>query len=148
LALYFVFSYRQSLGVIFLAYGVVCLFLIFPLIRCVRCGYYGKRCNFGWGRFWISKFFPKAEDSRFDAYYGWSIIFWPLKIVPLALGARSLPGLILGNFSLAPQGLFIFYLAVLFIHRRFYRARACIRCHQRAVCPVYAGQIVPVETVQ
>jgi hypothetical protein len=148
LAVYLIITFNQMLGVAFLAYGVVCLFLIFPLIRCVRCSYYGKRCNFGWGRFWVSRFFPKSENSRFDAYYGWSVIFWPLKIIPLVLGLRFLPAIFMGKFFFLSQGMFIIYLAILLIHRRFYRARACTRCHQRAICPVYAGHIVAIDMAQ
>jgi hypothetical protein len=147
LALYFVFSFQTILGIIFLAYGVVCLFLIYPLFRCVRCGYYGKRCNFGWGRFWVSKLFPKDDGGHFGDNHGWSMLFWPLRIIPIVLGLRELPLWILGKFSFTAHGLFIIYLAILFLHRRFYRARACTRCHQMAICPIYTGRINAPEII-
>jgi hypothetical protein len=147
LAVYFALSFRLDFGILFLAYGIVCLFLIFPLIRCVRCSYYGKRCNFGWGRFWISNLFPKIENEQFGAYHGWSIFFWPLRIIPIFLGAILLPNWILGKFEFVPHGLFIIYLVILFSHRRFYRARACVRCRQRDVCPVYSRRAMAPEIV-
>jgi hypothetical protein len=148
LALYFTLGVNLGFGIVFLAYGVVCLFLIFPLVRCVRCSYYGRRCNFGWGKFWVARFFPKSEKSDFGAYYGWSILFWPLRFFPIILGIRLLPNWLLGKFSFWSHGLFLIYLVILFLHRRFYRSRACTRCHQKAICPVYAGRIAPTEIVR
>jgi hypothetical protein len=148
LAVYFALSFGLNFGILFLAYGIVCLFLIFPLIRCVRCSYYGKRCNFGWGRFWVSKFFPKDEAGQFGEYYGWSIFLWPIRLIPIGLGIRNLPFWIFGKFSFTQHGLFVIYLAILFLHRRFYRARACSRCRQMAVCPVYTGRIIAPKIIQ
>jgi hypothetical protein len=148
IAIYFAMNLRTDFGILFLAYAVVCLFLIFPLIRCVRCSYYGRRCNFGWGRFWISRFFPKDEINHFGAYYGWSIAFWPLRVVPILLGIRNLTTWIFGKFDFWSQGLFLIYLAVIILHRRFYRTRACPGCHQKAICPVYNGRVIEAEAVQ
>jgi hypothetical protein len=145
IAVYFAVKFRADFGILFLAYGVVCLFLIFPLIRCVRCSYYGRRCNFGWSRVWISKMFPKDELNHFSAYYGWSIFFWPLRIVPIAMGIGRLPSWILGEFDFSTHGLFLIYLAVIIIHRRFYRTRACPRCRQKDLCPVYNGRLIEPE---
>jgi hypothetical protein len=148
IAIYFATKFRPDFGILFLAYSVVCLLLIFPLIRCVRCSYYGRRCNFGWGRFWISKFFPRDETNNYGAYYGWSVIFWPLRVVPIALGLKDLPAWIFDRFNFHTHGLFLIYLAAIILHRRFYRTRACPKCRQKEICPVYNGRLVEAEMVQ
>jgi hypothetical protein len=136
LATFFVIRFRFELGVAFLAYGVVCVFLLLPVIRCVRCYYYGKRCNFGWGVM-VSKLFPRVEGESHASMYGFTILFWPLRILPVGVGLLGIYGGILGEFKMIPQGLFAIYLLVILVHRWFYRSLACTRCHQREGCPVY-----------
>jgi hypothetical protein len=138
LATYFVISFKLELGVFFIAYGVVCLFLLLPLIRCVRCGYFGKRCSIGWGK-WVAGIFPRDELSPPDAYYGYTMLFWPLRALPILLAVKSILDGIMGKFSLIPHGLFGLYFIVLYLGRRFYRARACPLCLQKTNCPVYNG---------
>ena len=142
LATYMIFNFHQAIGILYLAYGIVSLFLIFPLIRCVRCNYYGKRCNFGWGKWWVAAFFQRDTESNYADYYGWSALFWPLRLLPILIGLRTLPGLISGRFNFESHGIFLIYLTILFLHRRYYRARACTRCLQKAICPVYTGRAV------
>lgn len=141
LASFFVFSYRLELGIFYVAYGVLCLFLLLPLIRCVRCYYYGKRCNFGWGT-WVAQVFPKDDINPHSAFYGYTILFWPLRIGPILLGIREIMNGLMGRFFIVPQGLFAVYLLVLLIHRKFYMRSACMRCHQRTGCPVYNSSTV------
>jgi hypothetical protein len=139
---------RLELGILYLAYGVVCLFLLLPLIRCVRCHYYGKRCNFGWGT-WVAKIFPRDENNTQSAFYGYTILFWPLRLFPILFGfMKFLNGLIaviagqFQDFLLFPHGLYLIYIATLIIHRRFYRAVSCTRCHERLRCPVYNSRAI------
>lgn len=158
LAIYFVMNFKQSLGIFYIAYSILCLFLLLPLIRCVRCYYYGKRCNFGWG-VWAAKFFPRDTVNPQSAYHGYTLLFWPLRLIPIGLGILSIMGLVRIMLSGAPtdpgvplepfdlsrflgQGLFLLYLMILFIHRKFYMARACSRCHQCVSCPVYNTQLM------
>jgi hypothetical protein len=136
LATYFVISFRLEFGVVFIAYGVVCLFLLLPLIRCVRCGYYGKRCSVGWGK-WVAGIFPRDDQRPPDAYYGYTMLFWPLRALPILLACKSILDGISGKFGLMPQGLFGLYFLILYLGRRFYRARACPLCLHRTNCPVY-----------
>jgi hypothetical protein len=145
IATFFVSRIRLELGVMFLAYGVVCAFVLLPAIRCVRCYYYGKRCNFGWGK-WVSNIFSRSDNSPYASVYGFTILFWPLRMVPIALGLMSFSSVISGAFALDPNGLFLIYLFLIFLHRRFYRARACTRCHQRESCPVYDSQAMLLNT--
>jgi len=141
IAFYFVFTFSVNLGLIYVAYGVVYLFLLLPLIRCVRCYYYGKRCNFGWGT-WVAQVFPRDDTNPHGAYYGYTILFWPLRIFPTLRGLGGLLMSLPDQMSFIPQGLFAVYLLVIFIHRRFYMRQSCVRCHQRVGCPVYNSGIV------
>lgn len=137
LGTYFVIRFRFELGVAFLAYGVVCVFLLLPVIRCVRCYYYGKRCNFGWGVM-VSRLFPRVENESYASAYGFTILFWPLRILPIGFGFIDIyAGIRGGELMLLPHGLFAIYLLVILIHRWFYRSFSCRRCHQREGCPVY-----------
>jgi hypothetical protein len=142
LATYSVMAYSLNLGLLFVVYGVISIFLLLPMIRCVRCYYYGKLCNFGWGLL-VSKFFPKAENSPYPSTYGFTMAFWPLRIIPIGLGFLNLlDGYLNSGFAINPHGLFGIYLLVILIHRRFYRAVACTRCHQCPTCPVYDSKAV------
>lgn len=136
LASYLVFCFKFDIGLLFLIYGFVSAFVLLPLIRCVRCYYYGKRCNFGWGIL-VSKLFPRVDGDSYYAIYGYSFLFWPLRIFPIGAGLLTVLDGVLGGFKFFPQAIFGIYLVVLFLHRRYYRSIACRRCHQNAVCPVY-----------
>jgi hypothetical protein len=143
IAVYIILGVRQELAIMYVVYAVVCLFLLLPLIRCVRCSYYGKRCNIGWG-VWVSKLFPRDEKSPQSAYYGYTILFWPLRIFPILFGLRFfIDGIVFvfsgafDEFLFIPHGLYLTYIGVIIIHRRFYRASSCARCHERLSCPVY-----------
>jgi hypothetical protein len=140
LATYFVVNFKIEFGLLFVTYGVICVFLLLPFVRCVRCYYYGKRCNFGWGE-WVSKIFPQ-DQSAFSSMYGYTILFWPLRILPLGLGAIKILGAIRGAPELKDPILFGIYLLTLIIHRRFYRSSACVYCHQRTECPVYDSHVM------
>lgn len=141
LASYFVFSLKFELGLIFLTYGVVCAFLLLPVIRCVRCYYYGRRCNFGWGVM-VSRLLSKVEGENYASTYGYSILFWPLRIIPFGLGLRDVIFGFIAGFQFMPQGIFGIYIMVIFLHRQFYRKLSCSRCHQRPGCPVYDARAV------
>jgi hypothetical protein len=148
IAIFYVMKIRLELAILYIVYGVVCLFLLLPLIRCVRCRYYGKRCNFGWG-VWVSRVFPRDEVNPQAAFYGYTILFWPLRIIPIVVALRLylmyLIGIFIGmeqRFTLDTHGFFLIYLATIFIHRRFYRFSACTRCHEKSYCPVYNSQAI------
>ncbi len=141
LAFYLVHLFKFELGLFFLIYGVVCAFVLLPLIRCVRCYYYGKRCNFGWGVM-VSKLLPKVEGENYASSYGYSILFWPLRIIPFGLGITGVIFGFFAGFQFIPQGLFGIYVLVILLHRWFYRKLACSRCHQRPGCPVYDAKAI------
>ncbi|MEE9554077.1 MAG: hypothetical protein V3W18_07230 [candidate division Zixibacteria bacterium] len=142
LATYFAFLFTMfNLGFIFLIYGFISAFVLLPLIRCVRCYYYGKRCNFGWGKL-VAFLFPKADDGTFSSRYGYSFIFWPLRIIPIGVGFIQIIDGFMSGFGFVPQGLLGIYFIVIFLHRKFYRKAACSRCRQRSECPVYDSSIM------
>ncbi len=141
LASYFVFLFKFEVGLFFLTYGVVCAFVLHPLIRCVRCYYYGKRCNFGWGVM-VSRLLPKVEGESYASSYGYSILFWPLRIIPFGLGLRDVIFGFSPGYQFLLQGLFGIYVLMIFLHRWFYRKLACSRCHQRPGCPVYDAKAI------
>ncbi len=154
LASYFVFKFGFRSGLIFLIYGFVSVFVLLPLTRCIRCFYYGRVCNFGLGK-WASLFFPESKDKIYSSAYGYTILLWPLRIIPLGLGFIPIIGVIrfglsvpsgeigdmanalISSLRVIPHGLFVIYLLVIFLHRRYYRSRSCPRCYHRKDCPVY-----------
>jgi hypothetical protein len=154
LASYFVFKFGFQSGLIFLIYGFVGIFVLLPLTRCTRCFYYGKVCNFGLGK-WVPLFFPESKEKVYSSAYGYTILLWPLRVIPIGLGiipiigavrnGLSVPGGEFGDMVNAflislqffPQGVFVIYLIVIYLHRRYYRSRSCIRCYHISDCPVY-----------
>jgi len=136
IATYFVLTFKFYIGLLFLAYGIICVTVLLPMIRCVRCGYYGRRCNFGIGSL-VANIFPRANDSRFSSRYGYSFLFWPLRLIPIGFGMIKMLSLTYSPFRFVPHGLFIVYLLLILLHRGYYRTSACPKCQQRAVCPVY-----------
>lgn len=154
IASYFVFDFGFRSGLIFLIYGFVGIFVLLPLARCIRCYYYGKACNFGLGK-WASIFFPEAKDKIFASAYGFTIFLWPLRIIPLGLGIIPIIGVIrygltipsdspvdmleamVFSLRIIPHGLYVIYLAVIYLHRKFYRSKSCPHCHHKIDCPVY-----------
>lgn len=150
---YFIVAFRLELGILYVAYGVVCLFMLLPLVRCVRCYYYGKRCNFGWG-VWVARLFPRDDANPQSAFYGYTMLFWPLRAIPLLLGSMLLLMDIIGVFMVSEflpllnlrNALFLIYLTALIAHRRFYRAASCGKCHEKLICPVYNSRAVLVHT--
>jgi hypothetical protein len=159
IASYFVFNFGFQSGLIFLIYGFVGIFVLLPLARCIRCYYYGKVCNFGLGK-WVAVFFPEAGEKKFASAYGFTVFLWPLRIIPLGLGIIPIIGVIrfgltipsgdpvemletiAQSLRIIPHGLFVIYLAVIFLHRKYYRSRSCTRCHHKTDCPVYDKNIL------
>ena len=149
-----VFDFGFRMGLFFLIYGFVAIFVVLPLTRCIRCYYYGKACNFGLGK-WASFFFPEASEKDFPSAYGYSILLWMLRIVPIGIGIIPFIGAIRNGFAAPegtpggalgaivsgldffPQGVFAIYLLVIFLHRKYYRSQSCTRCYHKRDCPVY-----------
>jgi hypothetical protein len=149
-----VFDFKFRLGLLFLIYGFVAIFVVLPLTRCIRCHYYGLACNFGLGK-WASFFFPVASDKKFPSAYGYSILLWILRIMPIGLGIIPFIGAIQNGLAVQPggfiniieamasrieifpHGVFAIYLLVIFLHRKYYRSQSCTKCFHKHDCPVY-----------
>jgi hypothetical protein len=154
IASYFVFDFGFRSGLIFLIYGFIGIFVLLPLARCIRCYYYGKLCNFGLGK-WAAIFFPEAKDKKFASAYGFTVFLWPLRIMPLGLGLIPIFGSIrygltipsdnpadmfnafVYSLRMIPHGLYVIYLAIIFLHSKYYRAVSCRSCNHQMDCPVY-----------
>ena len=137
LSIYLLITFHYYLGLFFGAYWVFSLFVLLPLIRCVRCYYYGKRCNTAWGLL-ASFAFPKGDPVYFQAGYALTMIIWPLRILPIGLGLLRL----IDGVTFDPDGLFGIYIGVIILHRLYYRSVSCRVCHQKNVCPLYNPQIL------
>jgi len=163
IALYFVFDFKFDLGLLFIIYALICGTVLLPLFRCVKCHYYGKLCNFGWG-VWVSRIFPKSDNTEFSSAHGLSFLFWPLRILPIGFGSIQVVGAVKFGLEKISEGLtaaytvFIdsldffdlgalaAYLIIIYLHRIYYRSRSCSRCHQLKICPVYNYEIISDDT--
>jgi hypothetical protein len=145
LSVYFVIRINQNLGLFYAAWWAVSLFVILPLVRCIYCHYYGKRCNTAWGR-WAGFAFDKGEPRYFQSGYGLTFLLWPLRILPFLSGMKDLVGALGDKLQFDPNGLFGIYVLVIILHRLFYRTANCPACHQKGICPVYNPKILAEHT--
>jgi hypothetical protein len=163
IALYFAFTFNINFGLLFLIYAMICGTVFLPLLRCTKCYYYGKRCNFGWGT-WVSRMSPKSEDKVYSSAHGLTFLFWPIRAIPIGLGSIQIVGAVKFSLSNIGEGfseassafvgaldyfeltLLAIYLLVIYLHRKFYRSRACSRCFQREACPVYNYEVILRDT--
>jgi len=144
LSILLIISFHENLGLFYSAYWVLSLFVFLPILRCTKCFYYGKRCNTAWGL--LAGFaFPKGEPVFFQAGYGLTMLLWPLRILPFGIGILRL----IDGFTFNPDGLFGVYIAVIILHRLYYRAVNCSVCYQKNICPVYNPHVLyPDKTIQ
>jgi hypothetical protein len=137
LSIWAVVNFNLNAGLFLAAWWAISLFVFLPLIRCTKCYYYGRRCNTAWGL--IAKFaFSKSESRYFESGYAFTVLLWPLRVLPFALGLLNL----LDGFSFNPDGLFGIYVLAILLHRLFYRKANCPGCHQREICPVFNPQLM------
>jgi hypothetical protein len=137
ISVYLLITFKMYLGLAYTAYWIVSLFVLLPLIRCVHCYYYGKRCNTAWGLF-AGFAFPKGETKYFQSGYALTFILWPLRILPIGLGLLGL----IDGFSFVPDGLFGIYIVVILLHRLYYRSANCRVCYMQSECPVYNPHVL------
>ncbi|MCD6162680.1 MAG: hypothetical protein J7K40_09750 [candidate division Zixibacteria bacterium] len=137
LAVYLVITFHLDIGLVYCAYWVFSLLVLLPLLRCTKCYYHGKRCSSGWG-IYSGFIFPQGEQVYFQAGYGFTILLWPLRLAPIGLGLLNLMDGVVFN----PDGLFGIYIAVIIIHRLYYRLISCPACCQKETCPVYNSAVL------
>ncbi len=137
LSVYLVISFKMYLGLAFSAYWIFSMLVLLPLLRCTKCYYYGKRCNTGWGVY-AKVVFPRGEPEYFQSGYALTVILWPLRMLPVAVGLLNL----IGGLEFIPDGLFGIYILIIILHRIYYRSSNCPVCHQQQVCPVYNPHVL------
>ena len=137
LSVFLVLRFHMYIGLFFAAYWVLSMFALLPLIRCTKCYYYGKRCNTAWG-VWAGLAFTQGEQKYFQAGYALSFILWPLRFIPIGLGVLGLRN----GLAFVPDGLFGIYLAIILLHRLYYRSANCPVCVQQENCPVYNPHVL------
>jgi len=142
LSVFLIISFHEILGLFFSAYWVLSLFVFLPLLRCTKCYYYGKRCNTAWGLF-AGFAFSAGEQVFFQAGYGLTMLLWPLRILPFGIGILKL----INGFSFNPDGLFGIYVAIIILHRLYYRTACCPTCYQKGICPVYNPQVLSQDKI-
>lgn len=137
ISIYLVITYKMYFGLFYAAYWIFSLFVLLPLIRCIHCYYYGKRCNTAWGL--LAGFaFPRGEAKYFQSGYALTFMLWPLRLLPIAIGALNL----IDGILFMPDGLFGIYILIIILHRLYYRTANCPRCYQQSQCPVYNPHIL------
>ena len=124
LAIFLVFRGRLEIGILFTAYGIVCVFLLIPIVHYGHRDLYGGRCTLGWGG-WAARFFPKDSVISGDDYRGLTILYWPLRIIPILFGLYFLLQGFMAKFYFIPQGIFGIYIAILIIQNFLFKAYAC-----------------------
>jgi hypothetical protein len=131
MAVYIIFELYSIFAYFYASYLAIAITIILPLARCTRCFYYGKVCHICWGKV-ASFLYPKGREELFKENFKYSVFLYPVWMIPLLIGLVQLARL----RSLKALLIFVIYLAILFISRRFLQWHAgCKRCHQRLFCP-------------
>lgn len=126
------------IGWIYLAFAIIMVYFVLRKIVCTNCYYYGKICPIGWGK-WASFFFKKGDIEKFSSNIG-------IKLAPATYGVLSLIPLILVivsmiiHFSIPKLLILIFILLISFYSGSIGRAKSCIKCKMRLMCPGCAGK--------
>lgn len=141
ISVYLVISFKMYVGLAYAAYWIVSMLVLLPLIRCIHCYYYGKRCNTALGLF-AGFAFPQGETIYFQAGYALTFILWPLRIIPVGIGLLGL----LDGVTFIPDGLFGIYIIIIVLHRLYYRTANCRVCNMQSECPVYNPHVLRTRT--
>jgi hypothetical protein len=124
-SLFLVFFARMEFGIVYLIYALICVFLLMPLFRCAQCDYYGRRCSYGWGKL-ASKMVRDEYRGLFKNQTGLNIIFWPLRLVPILLGIKSiLESIATDTFDFRNYYVFGAYLLILLLQKLIFKSRVC-----------------------
>jgi hypothetical protein len=131
MAVYIIFGLYSIFAYFYASYLAIAITIILPLARCIRCFYYGKVCHICGGKA-ASFLYPKGREELFKENFKYSVFLYPVWMIPLLAGLVQLVRL----RGLQALLIFVIYLAILFISRRFLQWHAgCKRCHQRLFCP-------------
>ncbi len=115
----------------YLAYSLVCMYLVIPRLVCTSCNYYGQTCHSGQGRV-ASLFFASRPQSDFASRFRNMRLAAPVFLAPLLVGGV----LLLFRFSVALAGSTVLFGILALGVTRFVTTRlGCPHCQQRHVCP-------------
>jgi len=121
------------IGLIYLVFALVMVYVVLRKLVCPNCYYHGKCCHIGWGK--LSAFlFKKGNIEDFDTSFS-------LKIAPLTYGLLTLIPLILiaisifQEFLISKVVIMVILLAISFYSGTIGRKKACLVCKMRLICP-------------
>lgn len=121
------------IGLIYLVFALVMVFVVLRKLVCPNCYYHGECCHMGWGK--LSGFmFNKGNIEDFPASIG-------LKVAPLTYGLLTLIPLILivisifQKFLISKVIILVILLGISFYSGTVGRKKACVVCKMRLICP-------------
>jgi hypothetical protein len=121
------------IGIIYLLFAFVMVYVVFKKIVCTNCYYYGKRCSLGWGKL-SAMLFKQGSLDLFQNSKG-------LKVAPPTYGLLMIIPLIALIYS-SYQDLTILKILVLIIFMGIAgfsagpgRKKACENCKMNKICP-------------
>jgi hypothetical protein len=118
---------------VYLAYSLVCMYLLVPRLVCTSCSYYGQTCHSGQGRIASLLFSPRPQDG-FPSRFRYMRLAAPVFLAPLLAGGA----LLFLRLSLTLAGSTVLFGLLALGVTRFVTTRlGCPRCQQRHVCPAY-----------
>ena len=122
------------IGLIYVVFALVMVFIVLRKLVCPNCYYHGKCCHMGWGKL-SSLLFKEGNIEDFPTSIG-------LKVAPLTYGLLTLIPLILIVISIFQEFLvstkviiLVILLAISFYSGTVGRKKACVVCKMRLICP-------------
>ena len=118
---------------IYLAIGVLMVWVVMRRLVCVNCYYYGKWCATGWGKL-AAVLFKQGSIDKFSTSIG-------VKIAPIVYGLLSVIPIILlivSLFSLvsAPRiVVLVLLIGITAYSAVINRKKTCSKCKMRLICP-------------
>ena len=121
---------------IYLAIGVLMVWVVMRRLVCVNCYYYGKWCVTGWGKL-AALFFKKGDIDKFSTSIG-------VKIAPIVYGLISAIPIILlivamvSQFSVPRIVVLVLLVGISAYSAVINRKKTCAKCKMRLICPGWA----------
>jgi hypothetical protein len=121
------------IGLIYLVFALVMIYIVLRKLVCPNCFYHGKCCHMGWGK--LSTLLSKEGNIEdFSNSIG-------LKVAPLSYGLLTLIPLIFIVISIFQEFLvsklvvLVLLLAISFYSGTAGRKKACVVCKMKLICP-------------
>ena len=117
----------------YLAYSLVCMYLVLPRLVCTSCSYYGQTCHSGQGRI-ASLLFASRPQAGFASRFRYMRLAAPVFVVPLLAGGVLL---VLRFPPILAVSTVLFGILALGATRFVTTRLGCPHCQQRHVCPAH-----------